>query len=72
MKIVEIRGKTKSLNRAINVFLDMRSRVGDSHISSIHAVEAAFRSDEDLVPNIMFSDEVAEKLFIDTSLIDNL
>lgn len=72
MKVVEIRGETKSLDCAINVLLDMRSRVGDTAVSTIHAVEAAFRGNEDLVADIVFSDKVAKELFVDAGLIDNL
>lgn len=42
MKVVEIRGETKSLDCAIDVLFDVRSRVGNTAVATIQAVEATF------------------------------
>jgi hypothetical protein len=35
MKVIEVRSETESLNRAIDILLDVRSRVGDRVVSTI-------------------------------------
>lgn len=45
MQVVQIWSKTESLDGALDIFFDVRWRIGDAPISTIHAIETAFRSD---------------------------
>lgn len=73
MQVVQIRRETKSLNRAANVLLDMRSLVRHSPGRVLaQAVEAALRGNEDLVSDVVLADEVAEELLVHAGCVDDL
>lgn len=69
MEIVKIRSEAQSLNRPIDIRFDMRGRIGDHTI--LKARESTLRSDEDSIPDIVFSDEVSQKLLVHACLVDH-
>jgi ubiquinone/menaquinone biosynthesis C-methylase UbiE len=42
MQIIQIRRKSKSFDRPLDVFLDVGGGIGDLAVAAVHAVEAAF------------------------------
>jgi hypothetical protein len=88
MQVVEVRREAKSLDGTVDVLLDVSSGICDAAIAkdiktafrrNYRARLTRARIDrqeegltEDLVPDIVFPDEVAQKLFIHASLVDDL
>lgn len=88
MQIIQIRSKTESIDGSFDILLDMVRWIGNWTISPddietafrgnwqqlvrISIQREGEEPTEDFIPNIMFPDEITQKLFIYTGLIDNL
>ena len=57
VQIVQIRRKAKSVDRAIDVFLNVSRRIRDFPVTAVHAVESAFRCDWDVLVEVALMKE---------------